>query len=279
MKYLIMENSRFNKIKRFLYRLVCVPVCGGCGERLSPFLRDNKLNLGKICLCEKCLSDWQSAKAQLCHRCGNVAGRCTCIPPRKSLSQQSIPSLFFYHPGSNKTENRIIYTVKHQNNRELFEFLAKELCPHIKKLLSESGISLDECVFTYIPRSRKGISKNGFDQGKRLCEEICRELGTSSMLTLFRRIGGREQKKLDKSERKKNVKISLSLISSYSKKSENINFEIATKLEGKTVLIIDDIITTGESFSRCAKLLDDTYTKRTLFCCLARCEIAGKTKK
>ena len=54
-------------------------------------------------------------------------------------------------------------------------------------------------------------------------------------------------------------------------------------LSGKTVILVDDIITTGASLSRAIKVLRKNGAKNVIVCAAARCEISknkqGSDKK
>ena len=167
-----MNNNR----KSFISRLICVPKCASCRERLSPFAKNDELDHGFPCLCDACMEKWQRARAQMCHTCSNIASKCSCMPLKKVFSQPSIPSLFFYHPDQSRAESKVIYTLKHHNSLDLFRFISAELSPKLSELLDLLAIDKGECVLTYIPRTKRALIKNGFDQGEVLCRVMSRDL-------------------------------------------------------------------------------------------------------
>ena len=267
------------KHKDFLTRLLFVPRCAGCGVRLSPIARDDNISYGKVCFCTKCMQQWQIAKRAMCHTCYLPAGECTCTSVNRKIKQPFIPSLFFYHQNRVAVQNSTLFCAKTKHYPELFEFLAKELSPSIEKLLIDRGASRDDCVLTWIPRGRSAVRKYGHDQARLICLELSRELGIVA-LPLLTRKGGREQKRLDAKTRAKNTEQSIFLNSRLNdiKIPHRLRSELKINdfVKDKTVIVIDDIITTGASMRRAILLLEPQKPREVLCACVARCEIKSK---
>ena len=254
----------------FLRRLVFVPTCVICKERLSPFPDSHIKTHGKVCFCNHCYKKWREATGELCSRCAMPAYKCTCVPKSLESKYSSFPSLFFYDAENDNSQNKIIYSLKRVKNRELTEYLAFELYPHIIDEIDKMGISLDSLVFTWIPRRNSSITKYGFDQGKELAFALSRLFGKTA-IPLFLRLGGREQKKLDIEQRKENLEnsviLNLNLIGF--PLSENRN-DLHVILENKNVVIIDDVITTGASMKRAIELLNPICNGQLIISSIAR---------
>lgn len=275
-----MNANDTNSLKDILYRLVFVPKCASCRERLSPIVDKTVLNHGFPCLCDKCMEKWQGAKSQMCHTCFKPAGKCSCMPIKNTFVQPCIPSIFFYHPDVNRVESKVIYSLKHKKNRDLFAFIAEELAPSVEELLEELEISAGDCIFTYIPRTKKALKENGFNQGRYLARVLCSRVGGFCALPLLVREGGSEQKKLSKRERKKNVDsaifVNTSMVGFGRFKADG---GLSSLLSGKTVILTDDIITTGASLSRAIKVLRNAGAKTVIVCAAARSEISRDSAK
>ena len=268
------NNKTTTKFQTLLRRLVCVPKCASCGKRISPFVDENELNHGIPCMCGECLKKWQTARVQMCHSCSKVSSECTCMPIKKTFAQPTIPSLLFYHPDTSRAESKVIYTLKHKDSRDLFDFLTVELYPKLHELLNELEIDEKECIFTYIPRTRKAIIKNGFDQGEKLCRRMS-EMAGAPFLPLISRKGGKEQKRLSRSQRKKNAEKAIFPNTSMQGFGKRFRREqLSEIISGKTVVIIEDIITTGATVQRAIKCLKDIGVKNVLVCAVARSEIS-----
>jgi predicted amidophosphoribosyltransferase len=267
------------KRKQFLKRLLFVPRCAGCGIRLSPIARDDNLTYGKVCICPECIQKWQIAKRDMCHTCFMPAGECTCTNINRKIKQPFIPSLFFYHQNRALVQNKIIFSAKTKHYPELFEFLSLELAPHIDRLIAERGADRGDCILTWIPRGKASVRKYGHDQAKILCLELSKALGIAALPLLIRR-GGKEQKKLDNKKRASNIESSVFLneklrgvkLDTKSRKA----FDISELIAGKTIIVVDDIITTGASMRRAILLLEPKKPAAVLTSCVARCEIKSK---
>lgn len=257
-----------------LRRLVCVPTCAACKCKLSPFVDENELNHGIPCMCADCLKKWQTACIQMCHNCSRVASACTCMPVKKTFTQPSIPSLFFYHPDTSRAESKVIYTLKHKNDRDLFDFVALELYSKLEAMLGELDINGKDCIFTYIPRTRRALVKNGFDQGEMLCKRIASLAGAQTLPLLSRKITSREQKRLSKGERSKNAERSIFANTSLKGIGRDNGSSIEEITGGKTIIVVEDIITTGATIKRAVTCLRDKGAECVLVCAAARSEIA-----
>lgn len=268
-----------NKYKQLIHRLICVPKCASCKERLSPFAKDDALDHGYPCFCDRCMEKWQQACVQMCHSCSRIASLCTCMPRKNTFVQPSIPSLFFYHPDTSRAESKVIYTLKHKNYLDLFDFISIELCSKLEALLGELEIRVDDCILTYIPRTKRALIKNGFDQGEVLCRRISKRLG-ATYAPLLRREGGVEQKRLSKRDRKKNADKTILANTELKGAGNRVNAKnIKDLLEKRTVIIIEDVITTGATVERAIKCLRGAGAGTVLVCAVARSEIITDSKK
>ncbi len=273
----ISDRSRMRAFFEFLRRLICVPKCVSCGERLYPFTRDLGHDIIFPCFCGTCMASWQKAKAHLCPKCGMTAAKCTCIPPKYNIKQATVPSLFFYDPSKITPQSRAIFTIKHKRHADLYSFLAQELSNELSAFLKKENISAGDCIFTYIPRTLQGIYINGFDQGRLLSETLCHAAGGRECIPLLCRRGGKQQKKLSKSERKKNAERSF-LINSSMRGIRGNQASLYDILHDRTVILVDDVMTTGASLARGAELIENAGAKNVIVCSIARCKLTKKTK-
>ena len=230
------------KIKRFFVNILFPPRCMACRELLC--IEKNALE--NLCLCENCLSKYRIAKAEVCRECNLSAERCLCGISKRGIDTGDLPKLFYYRADKEDSiQSRIIYALKHENDVRFASFLADELAVGVSRLMLERKISPDECVFTYIPRRGKAIAEDGFDQGERLARFVSKTFDLKcNFARVFVRHGGKEQKKLNSNERKANIKSAVRL----RKKAKN-------KIQNKTVLLFDDLVTSGVTMSVAKSLL------------------------
>ena len=100
-------------------------------------------------------------------------------------------------------------------------------------------------LFTYPPRRRAAVRKDGFDQAERLARAlaIACEGEFASLIRRTRR-GRQEQKRLDAAERADNAALAYELA--------DVDPSI---LRDRIVVLCDDLRTTGATLNRCAELL------------------------
>ena len=137
-------------------------------------------------------------------------------------------------------------------------FLAVELEDYIRTETAVLGIDAkSQAVIVNVPRGRSAKNVYGFDQSVIVCRELSRICEIPFCEAIGRKRGGKEQKKLDKGKRLKNV--------------EHL-FEVTNGdgIEGKYVILFDDIVTTGASMSACVSLLKKSGAKGVICICIAK---------
>lgn len=98
-------------------------------------------------------------------------------------------------------------------------------------------------VITWVPLSRARLRKRGYDQAGLIAQGIADQFGITCVRTLKKKINVKPQSSLkDPEARLKNI----------SGAYETVNAEF---IEGKRILLVDDIVTTGATVSECARTL------------------------
>ena len=118
--------------------------------------------------------------------------------------------------------------------------------PHMSKIfakmLYENYLScglLCGCV-SFVPLHRVRRSVRGFDQAELIAKEFSKIAGIKFMPLLKRTVSTPTQTKYNAAQRKENIKNA---------------FALKTKPDNLSVLLIDDVITTGSTMSACARLI------------------------
>ena len=258
------------KTIEIIKNLIFVPKCVSCGERLSPIPEKGNLTYDKVCFCQKCGTEWERARAEMCPVCSNISEKCHCTPKFFDERQPSIPSVCFYHPEEEDVASKTVLYMKHVNNSDLFDFTAIELFPKIKTVLNKMGIDGKNCIFTWTPRKRSSVTKYGFDQGKEIAIRTAKLFG-GECYPLFLRFGGKEQKTLDRNGRKKNAERAIILNNAllgfpYKRKEK----ELEEFITGKNVIIIDDVLTSGSTLKQGVLLLESERAERVIVACIAK---------
>ena len=101
---------------------------------------------------------------------------------------------------------------------------------------------LDCDIITWAPLSKARLRKRGYDQARLLAEEISKRIGTPCVRTLVKTKNIKPQSSLGAAGRLNNIR--------------NVYSPAAgVNLNGKQILLVDDIITTGATVSECASVL------------------------
>ena len=235
-----------NRGGSFLRDLLFPPRCVGCGELMAPFARERAV------FCPLCRTAWESAvaDAELSAEAESARGRVF---------------LTFYRTGHyDGVPERLIYHVKHHGEARVFDFLSARLAPRVLKTVdripTRDTVSEESpLLFTYPPRRRAAVSKDGFDQAERLARVLAKTCGGDYATLLCRTHHlSREQKRLDAEERTANAAASYTL-----------EKNAVAGAEGRIVVICDDLCTTGATLERCASLLVEAGAAAVILCSIA----------
>ena len=213
-------------------------------------------------LCPRCAEAYRRAKTESCPDCLRAAVECTCQPKMLSSSGSlCLRKLFFYYTDKeNEAQNRLLYFLKHQPNKRAEAFVASELLPLVREELSALDVDdeKNEAVIVNVPRGRKAVIENGFDQSERICRALGNASGIPFVPALKRRLGGKEQKKLTAADRKKNMRLLI-----------KANDRYTSDIYGKYVILFDDVVTTGASIAACLPILRKMGAKGIICCTMA----------
>lgn len=126
----------------------------------------------------------------------------------------------------------------------------------IAKCIDENGISCD--TITWAPISRKRLRKRGYDQARLIAEALAPKLGVPCVRTLAKTRNNPPQSSIgDAKARRANA------AGVYRCTDEGA-------VNGKRILLIDDIVTTGATLSECAKILRAAGAREVCAAAVAR---------
>lgn len=118
----------------------------------------------------------------------------------------------------------------------------------MNRAVSESGISYD--FITWVPLSRKRLRKRGYDQAFLLAECLSKITGKPCVRTLNKTVNNKPQSSTGNAkERRANA-------------ADVYSAADASCVAGKTVLLVDDIVTTGSTLEECARILHEAGCDR-----------------
>lgn len=229
--------------KRAIY-YISVPKCVLCNE---------KLDYGDRGLCKSCIEEYKKHKERDCPKCAKILSKCFCTyEDLESHGIKNLVKIFRYSKSEQSMpSNYLIYSLKQDNRNDVMDFLADELADAIKNNIPED---LSEYVITNVPRRKAAIVNYGYDHAKALALRVSKKLGIEYTEILKSRSKS-PQKSVYGHERIENAKFDYKCKKDYT-------------LKGKSVIIVDDIITTGASMSNCATLIRGLRPKRIIGACL-----------
>ena len=224
-----------------LINLIFPKKCAACGEFTE----------GDV-FCRICASKYEQLKREPCKKCGNMHYLCRCRS-EKLANENKIGARHLFAYGGDMSKN-IIYKLKRKNLPSLQKFFAQELAGIIKDEIKSDS----EYIVTFAPRSKKSVREYGFDQAEILSKECAKILSLPWDSAFERdRKANTQQKTLNAKEREENVKEAFSIYSE-------------TELKGKTLILIDDVTTTGSTAASLCELALCEGTAEILFLSIAK---------
>lgn len=149
----------------------------------------------------------------------------------------------------------LILKFKYKSNFTAGDILTEFLEEYIIK-----NINYEEYIITYVPLSKKSKKARGFNQCEYIAKKIARDLSIEALEVLIKPKETKEQKKLKRDERYKNIKDAFEV-----KKGMNVN--------SYSIILIDDVTTTGATLQEAYKLLKKFKVKDIKLLTLAKSHI------
>lgn len=235
---MIILRKIINGIVSIIYPNHCI----ACNELLA---------VSKKWLCEKCTPEFEINEHRKCKICGRI----------------------IYHNGNCRTCNssklyfdkgHSVYEYKDAVRSGIMNYKYKGLYSYGKyfgKIMADYIIDcvIDDMKFDYItavPLHRKRLSGRGYNQSEIMAKIVAKNIGVEYKTLLERLVNTRALNNLGGEERRKELKGAFSL-----KKGVSV--------EGKNILIIDDVFTTGTTINECCKVLKKNKATVTDFCTLS----------
>lgn len=147
----------------------------------------------------------------------------------------------------NPPMRKIIHALKYQSVKDIGITLAKLL------YFTTNLPAVD--LITFVPLHKYRQQERGFNQAEVIAQELAKQLNTPCRQLLMRTVNSKHQARLEhKSDRLTHL--------------EN-HFRLATEaniIDHKSIMIIDDVCTTGSTLNECAKVLKTAHAE-TVFGC------------
>lgn len=224
---------------------VCLRLVAPKGAMLHPECK-NKLDKIKEPVCMKCGMPLASEEEEYC-------AECACHPERGWDQGRSI---FPYHG----TVGPALRLVKKEGTEEFVRFFAKQIKESQGAFIQRMA---PECIVPVPLHSSKQRSR-GFNQAELLAEALGEETGIPVRRLLIKQKKTKDQKSLSKNQRKKNVKDAFA-----------VDEDRAGQKMPESVLLLDDVCTTGSTLTACARVLKEKGVARVAFLSVCVAEQLG----
>ncbi len=219
--------------------------CFFCGAVVAPSVE----------VCVKCAASVERVGAPVCPGCGCEKKRCGCKGHRRFFSAVAAP---FYYTGAARD---CLVRFKFSGKRELAKGLGGEMVKAAENILGSKHYDLVTCV----PMRRINERSRGYNQSALLCAEVAKRLNIEHDSALI--------VKLYDTPSQHDLPVYL--------RSGNVFgvFDVARpdKVKDKTVLLCDDIKTSGETLNECAKMLRLSGARDVV--CLCAAVVPGRKEK
>ncbi len=196
----------------------------------------------KYSLCADCFNKIKKTDGQRCQICLdriNTEGLCqSCLNKRPFYTKLYSPYVY------DSTVKSLILKFKSENNPYLKDYLSQIAFDNIPEEI------LDKCsLITNVPCSEFKKKKRGYDQAQLIAMELSEKTHIPYKETLYR-LNSEKTAKLSRTSREKTVE-------------ERYSF--CQNVYGETVLLVDDVCTTGSTLRYCSQQLKKAGAKE-VFC-------------
>jgi len=148
----------------------------------------------------------------------------------------------------NNTVQQIIHEIKFFGKKSFATLVGRE----VADLMTQDKDYLETDLIIPVPLHKTKLRERGFNQSLLLCQAIFKLTNIPVNQKILKRIRyTKSQSKLNSVERQQNVKDAFRVIA-------------PSAIKGKTVILVDDVLTTGSTMRACAESLESAGVARIL---------------
>lgn len=221
------------KLKQIILSVFFPERCQICGN-IKPFLKP---------YCPKCGIDTKAISPLSCPKCSQE--KCMC----HSSAFIELPhfTAVYYYQGQLK---KSLHRFKFYHDPSYADVFGKAMAEKIKELYANAHFD----AVCFVPMTKKDETVRGYNQSELLASRVANELKLPLVPCLEKQRSSLGQKTLSASDRAKNLKGS---------------FCVKKDVSGKTLILCDDIKTTGATLRECSDILLSAGAKDVYCLCLA----------
>ena len=235
-----MVECVISEAKDFVFPRRC-PVC----DTILPWHK------GKICA--GCYHRLVYIKEPRCKKCGRHIGQPEqeyCLDCSRKTHWFESGIALLEHTGDGK---KAVYAVKYHHRQEYVDFFTDELVRRFREDIAWFHAD----VLIPVPLHRKKQIRRGFNQAAVIAGMLGKKTGIPvEPKALVRTVNTKPQKECDDHERRKNLE-------------KAFRIRKGIRLQGKNVILVDDIYTTGSTIDACAKVLKEAGAQKVYFISLS----------
>lgn len=228
----------FSQGKKYLLDVIFPKFCLGCGHE-------------GFWLCSTCQEKIVFIKTQVCPTCGRISNSgkfCRKCPAPKGLCGIIVSCYFKEGP-----IKELVHNFKYNHILELKDLLGQVMA----SVLQENLVFKKDFLMTGVPLFWLREKSRGYNQSALLAQTVAQNLGLNYQKLLIKTKSTKRQVDLRGQGRRENLKKVFKL-------DPKIN------INGKTIILVDDIATTGTTLSECARVLKEGGAKKIWGLVIAR---------
>jgi ComF family protein len=203
-------------------------ICPGCIQKLDPVREP---------VCRKCGKQLISDRAEYCYDCS-----------RRARSYEAGRAVFKYNQAAKKS----LTAIKYKNRREYLDFYAQAMAYRYQQMIQR----WQPDMLVPIPVHPSRMRTRGFNQAEELSRRLSTLWGIPTQTHLLIRVKKTlPQKKLTPEERLKNLQQAFAVRPPMGR----------GEVIPETVVLVDDIYTTGSTMEACTRVLKAAGVKKVYF--------------
>lgn len=195
-------------------------------------------------ICDNCKNTLPYTLESICPKCGK--DDCVCLEEKYSFDEVIVP--FYY-------DNCVSVSLQRFKFDNAF-FYSKTYAYYIAEKLIKSRLAKDADIITYVPMTFRAQSVRGYNQARCIADDLSKITGIKAKGLLKKKKRTKNQHDLGGKQRRENLKNAFEVIDT-------------VEVKGKTIILCDDIMTTGSTLNEVAKTLKKSGADKIICCVVA----------